>query len=48
MARALGAVLALWLAILPVAGVAQDRAQTIADIRAELALLRGDIDGLRA
>ncbi|MBD3765984.1 MAG: tol-pal system protein, partial [Rhodobacterales bacterium] len=28
--------------------LAQDRAQTLADIRAELALLAGQIDGLRA
>ncbi len=38
----------LVLIFLPVAVLAQDRAQTIADIRAELVLLRGEIDGLRA
>jgi tol-pal system protein YbgF len=34
--------------ILPLPLSAQDRAQTLADIRAELVVLRGEIDGLRA
>ncbi len=48
MARVLGALLGLILAVLPLAVAAQDRAQTLADIRAELAALRGEIDGLKA
>ncbi|MGQ0567496.1 MAG: tol-pal system protein YbgF [Gemmobacter sp.] len=35
------------LLVLPLAAMAQDRAQTLADIRAELGVLRGEIDGLR-
>ena len=42
---------AVWLIavllILPLPLAAQDRAQTLADIRAELVVLRGEIDGLR-
>lgn len=38
----------LVLAVLPAAALAQDRAQTIADIRAELQLLKGELEALRA
>lgn len=40
-------VLALMLSVAPLAVAAQDRAQTLADIRQELVILRGEIDGLR-
>jgi tol-pal system protein YbgF len=40
--------LAVALAVLPGLAPAQDRAQTIADIRAELQVLRGEIDTLKA
>ncbi len=40
--------LALALFLAPGFAVAQDKAQTIADIRAELVLLRGEIDALKA
>jgi tol-pal system protein YbgF len=42
------AVFAIVLAVLPLAGFAQDRAQTLADIRQELAILNGSVQGLRA
>jgi tol-pal system protein YbgF len=38
----------LFLLLFPVAALAQDRAQTIADIRAELLVLQGELNGLRA
>lgn len=38
----------LVLAFLPAVAAAQDKAQTIADIRAELQVLKGELDGLRA
>lgn len=37
----------IFLSVLPFMAASQDRAQTLADIRAELALLRSEIDGLR-
>ena len=43
-----GWLFALILALLPVPLSAQDKAQTLADIRAELQVLRGEIDGLKA
>lgn len=41
-------VLALFVLLLPWPALAQDRTQTIADIRAELVVLKGELDGLRA
>jgi tol-pal system protein YbgF len=38
----------LFLLLFPGAALAQDRAQTIADIRAELLVLQGELNGLRA
>lgn len=40
--------LAIVLAVVPLAGFAQDRAQTLADIRQELAVLNGSVQGLRS
>ena len=42
------AVVAIILAVVPLAGFAQDRAQTLADIRQELAILNSSVQGLRA
>ena len=39
---------AIVLAVVPLAGVAQDRAQSLADIRQELAVLQGSVQGLRS
>ncbi len=39
---------AIVLAVMPLAGFAQDRAQTLADIRQELAVLSGAVQGLRS
>ena len=46
-ARPWGAWLIALILVLPLPLSAQDRAQTLADIRAELGILRGEIDGLR-
>jgi tol-pal system protein YbgF len=42
------AVFAIVLAVVPLAGFAQDRAQTLADIRQELSILGGSVQGLRS
>ena len=39
---------AIILAVVPLAGFAQDRAQSLADIRQELAVLNGSVQGLRS
>lgn len=48
MRAAFAIILPLTLAAVPLAGFAQDRAQTLADIRQELAVLNGSVQGLRA